>query len=105
MEIEYATTIKMATKKKTLQCSFCQNTFSRKDNLQKHLKNYHNESIPSRMPPKKAKRSKPCPSESMALHTPLTVIVSGATMSGKTEWVTRLLKHKDNMMSPIPKKI
>ena len=26
-------------------------------------------------------------------------------MSGKTEWVKRLLEHKDNMMSPIQKKV
>ena len=63
MKIEYIRTKKMDTKKKTLQCLFCQNTFSRKDNLLRHLKMYHNESIPSRMPPKKAKRSKPCSSE------------------------------------------
>ena len=57
------------------------------------------------MPPKKAKKSKPCSSESMVFYTLFIMIVSEATMSAKTEWVTRLLKHKDNMMSPVPKKV
>ena len=57
------------------------------------------------MPSKEAKRSKPYPSESMVFYASFTMIVSGATMSGKTEWVKRLLEHKDNMMSPIQKKV
>ena len=34
-------------------------TYSRKDNLLRHYKKYHTESIASRIPPKKAKKSKP----------------------------------------------
>ena len=97
MEIEDIRTKKMDTKKKTLQCPLYQH-FSIKDK-------YHTESIPSGMPPKKAKRSKPCPSELMVFYSPFTMIVSGAIMFGKTEWVKRLLKHKDNMMSPVPNKV
>ena len=33
------------------------------------------------------------------------MIVSGATMSGKTKWVKRLLAHKENMMIPVSKKV
>ena len=33
------------------------------------------------------------------------MIVSGATMSGKTKWVKRLLAQKENMMIPVPKKV
>ena len=69
--MEHIRTKKMDTKKKTLQCTFCQDTFSSKDNLLRYLKKYHNESIPSRMQPKKAKISKPCSSESMVFYTPL----------------------------------
>ena len=105
VDIEYIRTKTMDTKKKTLQCPIYPKTYSRKDNLLRHLKKYHTESTASRMPPKKAKKSKPCPSESMVFYTPFTMIVSGATMSDKTEWVKRLLKHKDNMMSPVPKKV
>ena len=57
------------------------------------------------MPPKKAQKHEPCPSESMVFYTPFTMIVSGTTVSGKAEWVNRLLKHKDNMMSPLPNKV
>ena len=50
----------------------------------------------------KVKKSK---SESMVFNTPFTMIVSGATMSGMTEWVKRLLARKENMMVPVPKKV
>ena len=33
------------------------------------------------------------------------MIVSGATKSGKTEWVKRPLVWKENMMIPVPKKV
>ena len=33
------------------------------------------------------------------------MIVSGATMSGKTERVKRLQGHKETMMIPVPKKV
>ena len=41
----------------------------------------------------------------MVFQTPFTMIVSGATLSGKTSWVKTLLKHKESMISPAPKKI
>ena len=95
----------MEPKKKTLQCPICQAAYSRKDNLLRHLKTFHSENIAARMPTKKVKKSKSCLSESMVFNTPFTMIVSGATMSGKTEWVKRLLAHKENMMIPVLKKV
>ena len=83
----------------------CQATYSRKDNLLRHLKKLHSENIATRMPTKKVKRSKPGLLESMIFNTPFTMIASGATMTGKTEWVKRLLTHKENMMIPVPKKV
>ena len=95
----------MEPKKKTLQCPICQATYSRKDNLLRHLKKFHSENIATRIPTKKVKKSEPCLSESITFITPFTMIVSGVTMSGKTEWVKRLLAHKENMMIPVPKKV
>ena len=84
----------MEPKKKILQCPICQATYSRKDNLLRHLKKFHSENIAARMPTKMVKNSKPCLSESVVFNTPFTMIVSGATMSGKTEWVKRLLTQR-----------
>ena len=33
------------------------------------------------------------------------MIVSEATMSGKTEWAKRFRAHKENVMIPVPKKV
>ena len=82
----------MEAKKKTLQCPICQAAYSRKDNLSRHLKKFHSENIATRMPTKKVKKSKACLSELMIFSTPFTMIVSGATIFGKTEWVKRLKK-------------
>lgn len=38
-------------------------------------------------------------------HTPSTISISGATSSGKTEWVKQLLKHKDTMFSSPPSRV
>lgn len=40
----------------------------------------------------------------MFLH-PFNLIISGASGSGKTEWVLKLLKHSDVLIEPPPKKI
>ena len=85
--------------------SNCQAAYSKKDSLLRHLKKFHNENITTRMPTKKSKKSKSCLSKLMVFKTPFTVIVSRAAMSGKTEWVKRLLAHKENMMGPVPKKV
>ena len=82
-----------------------QAVYSRKDNLLQHLKKFHSENIAARMPMKKVQKSKSCLAESMVFNTPSTMIVSGATMFGKTEWVKRLLAHEGNMMIPVPKKV
>ena len=70
-----------------------------------HLKKFHIENIAARMPTKKGKKSEYCLSESMIFNTPSIMIVSGATMSGMTERVKKLLAHKENMMIPVPKKV
>ena len=65
----------------------------------------YSEIIAPRMPTKKIQKFKSCLSESIVFNTHFTMIVSGATMTGKTEWVTRLLAQKENMMIPVPKKV
>ena len=84
----------MEPKKKTLQCPICQAAYSRKDNSLRHLKKFYSENIAARMPTEKVKKYSSCLLESMVFNTPFTMIVSGATMSGKTECVTRLLHIK-----------
>ena len=40
-----------------------------------------------------------------AWHHPFTSVISGPSQSGKTVFVEKLLKHRNEMMSPVPKKI
>ena len=95
----------MEPKKKTYNVQFCQAAYSRKDNLLRHPKKFHSKNTAAKMPTKKVKKSKSYLSESMAFNTPFTMTVSGATMSGKTERVKRLLAHKEKKMIPVPTKV
>lgn len=42
---------------------------------------------------------------SLAFQHPFTMIIAGPTMSGKSTFITRLLKNKDVMINPPPEKI
>ena len=95
----------MEPKKETLQRPICQAAYSRKDNLLRLLKKFHSENIAARMPTKKVKNPNLVCQSRRYLNTSFTMIVSGATMSGKTEWLKGLLAPKENMMIPVPKKV
>ena len=79
----------------------CMKFFSRPFNLLRHMRKMHNES--EQTPKMKMEKNGQC--QNMTFKTPFTMIVSGATMSGKTSWVKTLLKHKESMISPVPTQI
>ena len=89
MEIEYIRTETMDTKKEILQCPICQTAYSRNHNLLQHSKKFYSESIASKMPPKKAKKIQTLPIIVDDFLHSFTMIIPGATISGKTECVKR----------------
>ena len=84
-------------------CSFCEKSFSRKDNMQRHMFNKHNES-PS-FTPFRAMPFSPEKCQRFRFQHPFTSRIAGMTGSGKTAWVRSLLQQASETIHPPPERI
>ena len=84
-------------------CSFCEKSFSRKDNMQRHMFNKHNES-PS-FTPFRAMPFSPEKCQRFRFQHPFTSMIAGMTGSGKTAWVRSLLQQASETIHPPPERI
>ena len=84
-------------------CSVCQEEFSRKDSMRRHMSRKHSEL--RSFPPFKAAPF--CPDKCQRFHFvhPLTCMVAGMTVSGKTIWVKSLLQQAQRAISLPPERI
>ena len=85
-------------------CFYCQKTFTRDDNLKRHIKSQHGggnkkhcDSI--------QKSAIDSQSSQLALRHPFTMMVAACTGGGKTWFVKNLLENRQQWISPTPQRI
>ena len=91
------------------QCPVCGKSFSRSDNLKRHIKNVHEKMTPE-MP---VHRPKPMHYQDGSCITvalpklihPFTCLVAGPTGSGKTSFLKKLLELKHEKIYQCPQRI
>ena len=83
-------------------CSVCEKSFSRKDNMQRHvLSKHHNAGLtPSQTVPMFSQKS-----ERFRFEHTLTYMIAGMTGSGKTTWVRSLLQQASETIYHPPERI
>ena len=84
-------------------CSVCQEKFSRKDSMRRHISHKHSES--RSFTPFKAVPFSPEKCQRFHFVHPFTCMVAGMTGSGKTAWVQSLLQQSQNVMEPPTERI
>ena len=88
-------------------CQTCGKTYSRSDNLKRHVKSVHRQQALPQSPLHGSQH--PQSYEGLtalnALQHPFTCMVSGPTGSGKTKWVEQVLMDAQQMISPPPDRI
>ena len=84
-------------------CSVCQEKFSRKDSMRRHMSHKHSES--RSFTPFKAVPFSPEKCQRFHFVHPFTCMVAGMTGSGKTVWVQSLLQQAQNVIEPPPERI
>ena len=116
---------------KSHKCSVCTNGYVHNDSLIRHLKQKHNldknyrplnsedentPTLPPGIPDKEFRKvlekeslnepqDESISKKRFVFKHPFSMIVSGPTRSGKTQWVTRLLLEKDKRIEPTPNSI
>ena len=81
-------------------CPVCQNDFSRKDNLQRHI---NSTVIPISFQSYRCIKLEKC--QQFQLVHPFTCMVAGMTGSGKTVWVQSLLQQAQTVIDQSPERI
>ena len=81
-------------------CPVCENDFSRKDNLQRHMNRKHNNSNFAPVIPMSQEKC-----QRLQLVHPFTCMVAGITGSGKTVWVQSLLQQAQTVIDQPPERI
>ena len=81
-------------------CPHCETSFSRKDNLQRHMNRKHTNSNFAPVIPMSQERC-----QRFQLVHPFTCMVAGMTGSGKTVWVQSLLQQAQTVIDQPPERI
>ena len=81
-------------------CPHCETSFSRKDNLQRHMNRKHSNSNFAPVIPMSQERC-----QRFQLVHPFTCMVAGMTGSGKTVWVQSLLQQAQTVIDQPPERI
>ncbi|VDH90151.1 Hypothetical predicted protein [Mytilus galloprovincialis] len=92
------------------RCPYCSVSFSRKDNLQRHMKNSHEKNQPFTDEDEYTKTDIPSSlilprDNTVILGHPFTMMLAGPTGSGKTFWMKMLLERAKCMIKPTPERI
>ncbi|VDI78914.1 Hypothetical predicted protein [Mytilus galloprovincialis] len=92
------------------QCPSCLISFSRKDNMQRHINNNHGKNQPYLEQKEHSNTEMLSPStltlvDNVILCHPFTMMLAGPTGSGKTFWMKTLLERARRMIKPSPERI
>ena len=83
-------------------CSVCEKSFSRKDNMQRHVMSKHRNAglTPFQTVPIFSQKC-----QRFRFEHPFTSMIAGMTGSGKTAWVRSLLQQASETIYPAPERI
>ena len=83
-------------------CSLCEKSFSRKDNMQRHVMSKHRNAglTPFQTVPMFSQKC-----QRFRFEHPFTSMIAGMTGSGKTAWVRSLLQQASETIYPSPERI